>query len=76
LTQLRIKVSLTCMRTTLDIPEPLLEEARHLLGFKSKTDTVVLALQELVRRRRVEELKSVLGSVKLDIDIAKSRRRP
>lgn len=64
------------MRTTLDIPEPLLEEARHVLGFKSKTDTVVLALQELVRKRRIEELKSLLGSVRLDIDIPKSRRRP
>jgi Arc/MetJ family transcription regulator len=64
------------MRTTLDIPEPLLEEARHVLGFKSKTDTVVLALQELVRKRRIEELKSLLGSVSLEIDIPKSRRRP
>jgi Arc/MetJ family transcription regulator len=64
------------MRTTLDIPEPLLEEARHMLGFKSKTDTVVLALQELVRKRRIEELKSLLGSVSLEIDIPKSRRRP
>jgi len=64
------------MRTTLDLPEPLLEEARHLLGFKSKTDTVVLALQELVRRRRIEELKSLLGSVHLEIDIPKSRHRP
>ncbi|HEY2293767.1 MAG TPA: type II toxin-antitoxin system VapB family antitoxin [Thermoanaerobaculia bacterium] len=64
------------MRTTLDIPEPLLEEARHVLGFKSKTATVVLALQELVRKRRIEELKSLLGSVSLEIDIPKSRRRP
>jgi len=29
------------MRTTVDIPEPLIEEARQLLGFKSKTDTIV-----------------------------------
>ena len=64
------------MRTTLDIPEPLIEEARRLLGFKSKTDTVVLSLQELIRRRRISELKSMMGSVKLDIDIPKSRRRP
>ena len=64
------------MRTTLDIPESLLEEARRLLGFKSKTDTVVLSLQELIRRRRIEELKQMMGSVKLDIDIPKSRRRP
>ena len=64
------------MRTTLDIPRELIEEARHLLGFKSKTDTVVLSLRELIRRRRIEELKNLLGSVRLDVDIAASRRRP
>lgn len=64
------------MRTTLDLPEPLVDEARRLLGFKSKTDTVVVSLQELVRRRRVEELKSILGSVRLELDLPRSRRRP
>jgi hypothetical protein len=64
------------MRTTLDIPGDLLEEARRLLGFKSKTDTVVMSLRELIRRRRVEELKELLGSVRLDVDVAVSRRRP
>ena len=64
------------MRTTLDVPDNLLEEARELLGFKSKTDTVTLALRELIRRRRLEELKAMMGSVRLDIDLAKSRRRP
>lgn len=67
---------MNCMRTTLDIPEPLIEEARHTLGFKSKTDTVVLALKELIRRRRIEELKALMGKVRLDIDLRKSRRRP
>ena len=64
------------MRTTLDIPEPLIEEARQLLGFKSKTDTVVLSLQELIRRKRIEELKGMMGHVRLEIDVPKSRRRP
>ena len=64
------------MRTTLDIPAALIEEARQLLGFKSKTDTVIVSLQELVRRRRIEELKSLLGAVDLEIDVPKSRRRP
>jgi Arc/MetJ family transcription regulator len=64
------------MRTTLDIPEPLIEEARRLLGFKSKTDTVVLSLRELIRRKRLDELKEMLGSVELDIDVPRSRRRP
>jgi len=40
----------------------LIDEARRVLGFKSKTDTVVLSLQELVRRKRIEELKSLMGS--------------
>ncbi len=64
------------MRTTLDLPMDLLEEARSTLGFKSKTDTVVLALRELVRRRRLDELKALMGRVRLDIDIPRSRRRP
>jgi Arc/MetJ family transcription regulator len=64
------------MRTTLDIPEDLIEEARRLLGFKSKTETVVLSLQELIRRRRIEQLKALMGQVTLEIDIPCSRRRP
>lgn len=64
------------MRTTLDIPEPLIEEARRLLGFKSKTDTVVLSLKEMIRRKRLEELKDLMGSIDLEIDLPKSRRRP
>ena len=64
------------MRTTLNLPDELLEEARRLLGFKSKTATVVLALRELVRKRRVEELKDLLGSIERDIDVAAARRRP
>ena len=63
------------MRTTLDIPEPLIEEARLLLGFKSKTDTVVISLQELIRRKRIDELKAMMGNVRLEIDVPKSRRR-
>lgn len=64
------------MRTTLDLPDGLAEEAQRLLGFKSKTDTVVVSLQELIRRRRIDELKSLLGHVRLDIDTSKTRRRP
>lgn len=64
------------MRTTLDIPAELIDEARRLLKFKSKTDTVIMALRELIRRRRLEELKELMGSVRLDLDLPESRRRP
>ena len=64
------------MRTTLDIPEELIEEAQRLLGFKSKTATVIVSLRNWIRRRRIDELKALMGSVELDIDLPKSRRRP
>ena len=64
------------MRTTLHLPDGLVEEARTAVGFKSKTDTVVFALKEVIRRSRVDELKSMFGNVKIELDIAKSRRRP
>jgi len=76
LTPSGIRITVDRMRTTLDIPVELIEEARKALGFKSKTDTVVLSLQELIRRKRIEGLRDLLGKVRLDIDIPASRRRP
>lgn len=64
------------MRTTLDLPDNLLEEARKLLGFKSKTDTVIAGLQEIIRRKHLEELKDLPGKIEIELDLAKSRRRP
>ncbi len=64
------------MRTTLDLPPALIEEAKSLLGFKSKTDTVIFSLRALVRQHRIDELKQLMGSVELDIDLDRSRRRP
>ena len=64
------------MRTTLDLPEQLIDDARAALGGKSKTDTIIFALRDLVRRSRIDELKALLGRVQLDVDLAHSRRRP
>jgi hypothetical protein len=64
------------MRTTLDLPEDLVREAQNLLGFKSKTDTIILSLRELIRRKRIDELKRLSGRVRLEIDVDSSRRRP
>jgi hypothetical protein len=63
------------MRTTLDLPEPLVEEARTALGYVSKTDTVIFALKEVVRRSRIEELKDLLGKVEFEFDPMEMRRK-
>jgi Arc/MetJ family transcription regulator len=63
------------MRTTLDLPAELLNEAQEILGFKSKTDTIILSLQELIKKRKREEIKSLSGKAILDIDVNTARRR-
>jgi Arc/MetJ family transcription regulator len=63
------------MRTTLILPEELIDAARKTLGFTSKTDTVVYALREVVRRGRREELKDLLGRVKFEFDPTGMRKR-
>ncbi len=63
------------MRTTLNIPPEIIAEAQRILGYTSKTDTIIFSLRELVRRKRVEELKALAGSIHLHIDLKKSRRR-
>ena len=63
------------MRTTLILPEALINEARVTLGFTSKTDTVVYALREVVRRGRRDDLKALLGRVTFDFDPAEMRKK-
>ena len=63
------------MRTTLDLPDSLVDEARSTLGFKSKTDTVVFALREVIRRGRTDELKALLSRVTFEFDPTTLRRK-
>jgi Arc/MetJ family transcription regulator len=63
------------MRTTLILPEALVDEARATLGFTSKTDTVVYALREVVRRGRRDDLKALLGRVTFEVDPADIRKK-
>jgi len=76
LTSVGIRNSVHRMRTTLDLPADLVNEVKAMLGFKSKTDTIVYALNEIVRRAKRRKLIAMFGKVKIDIDLDKSRRRP
>jgi len=63
------------MRTTLILPDGLVDQARATLGFTSKTDTVVFALREVLRRDRIEDLKQLMGRVKFEFDPAELRKK-
>ena len=57
------------MRTTLDLPEELLLQAMSLSHIKTKTQVITLALQELIRKSELSDLKKFKGKINLDIDL-------
>ena len=63
------------MRTTLDLPESLLNEAMQVTHVKTKTGVIVLALEELIRKEKISELKKYKGKIDLDIDLNVLRNR-
>lgn len=63
------------MRTTLDLPENLVNEAMKLTHIETKTRVIILALQELIRKSKISDLRSYKGKIDLDIDLDKIRDR-
>ena len=57
------------MRTTLDLPDGLLERAQRACGARTKTMTVVMALQQLVNAAKIEQLRALRGKIHLDVDL-------
>jgi hypothetical protein len=63
------------MRTTLDLPEDLVSEAMKTTQINTKTKVIITALEELIRKSRISELKDFKGKVDLDIDMNAIRGR-
>ena len=63
------------MRTTLDLPEDLLKEAMKVTHTDTKTAVIVKALEELVRKSTISDLKKYRGKIDLDIDLNEIRDR-
>ncbi len=63
------------MRTTLDLPENLLEEAMKTTHIQTKTRVIITALEELIRKSKISELKRFKGKTDLDIDLDTVRGR-
>ena len=63
------------MRTTLDLPTPLIDEAIRLSHQRTKTAVIIAALEDYVRKNRIQGLKQFRGKVDLDIDLDKLRDR-
>jgi len=63
------------MRTTLDLPEDLLLDAMQVTHIQTKTRVIITALEDLIRKSKMAELKQFKGQVDLDIDLDVIRGR-
>jgi metal-responsive CopG/Arc/MetJ family transcriptional regulator len=63
------------MRTTLDLPEELLEEAMAITHITKKTELIKIAIQNLIQKEKIKDLKKYFGKVDLGIDLNVLRDR-
>jgi Arc/MetJ family transcription regulator len=63
------------MRTTLELPDALVDEAMTLTKISTKTDLIKYALENVIQREKVRELTNYFGKITLDIDLDKLRKR-
>ena len=63
------------MRTTVDIPEALLERARRAANARTKREAILAGLKELIRKAERDDLRRLAGRLDLDLDIGRARRR-
>lgn len=62
------------MKTTVEMDEHLLEQARRILGKNTIKDTVEESLQRVVRQRALQELADSFGTFDIDLTPEKLRR--
>ena len=63
------------MRTTLDLPEKLINEAMNATHINTKTKVIITALEDLIRKSKISGLKKFKGKIDLDIDMNAIRGR-
>ena len=63
------------MATNLAIDDKLLNRARRMGGFRTKRETVTVALEELIQRRRQREVIKAIGTIRFRKDWDYKARR-
>ena len=63
------------MRTTIDIPEDLINEAMRITKSPTKTELIKNALYNIIQKNKIKSLKSYKGKIDLDLDLNIVRER-
>ncbi len=61
------------MKTTLNIPDELIEEAVAVSECKTKTEAVIASLKEFIRQRRIERVLSLAGKLEFSDEWDRAR---
>ncbi|HEY5600309.1 MAG TPA: type II toxin-antitoxin system VapB family antitoxin [Candidatus Manganitrophaceae bacterium] len=62
------------MRTTLNLDEDLIQELIKATEARTKTEAIHIAAEELIRRKKLEKLKSLSGKIHIDLDRRKREK--
>ena len=57
------------MRTTLNLPRDILNEALRVTHCRTKTMVILLALQNLIQKEKLKKLKDYRGRLNLEVDL-------
>ena len=63
------------MRTTLEIPDTLVQEAMNLTKIPTKTELIKFALENIIKQKKIGDLTNYFGKVNLEMDLDKLRSR-
>jgi hypothetical protein len=63
------------MRTTLELPDVLINEAMTLTKISTKTGLIKYALENVIQQEKIRGLADYFGKITLDIDLDKLRKR-
>jgi Bacterial antitoxin of type II TA system, VapB len=63
------------MRTTLNLPEQIIAEGLKVTHLRTKTELIITAVRELIRKHKTSSLKKFKGSIDLKINLNALRNR-
>lgn len=63
------------MRTTIDIPEELIDEAMNLTKSPTKTELIKMALSNIIQKNKIKSLKDFKGKIDFEINLDMLRSR-
>ena len=60
-------------RTTVTLPQKLVDDLLGVTRGKNKTQAVIFAIEEAIRKRKLEKIKKMAGTMEFDIEAEELR---